>query len=144
MEFGKESGKRGRCTLTRNFDHIDPGNSGGSTIIPELPQIAPKPKKWQCDKCDEEFLDREALRKHLLAQHPLKRPALFVSGLPPRTEIYRVRAVLGDADLLFENTETVSINGEIQASLEAASRKLAAISRGRVKVSLSLVARCRL
>ena len=123
--------------MTRNFDHIDPGNSGGSTIIPELPHIAPEPKKWLCDKCDEEFLDREALRKHRLAQHPLKRPALFISGLPPRTAGYHVRSSLADTDLLFENTESISINGEAQVSLEAASRKLAAIARGRVKVTLS-------
>ena len=137
MAFNKESGKRGGQTLTRNFDHIDPGNSGGSTIIPELPHIAPEPKKWLCDKCDEEFLDREALRKHRLAQHPLKRPALFISGLPPRTAGYHVRSSLADTDLLFENTESISINGEAQVSLEAASRKLAAIARGRVKVTLS-------
>lgn len=123
--------------MTRNFDHIDPGNSGGSTIIPEFLHVAPEPKKWRCDKCSQEFLDRETLRKHRLAQHPLKRPALFISGLPPRTEVYHIRTSLADTDLLFENTETVSIDGKPQESVEAAIHKLVGISRGRVSVSLS-------
>lgn len=123
--------------MTRNFDHIDPGNSGGSTIIPEFLHVAPEPKKWLCDKCAQEFLDRETLRKHRLAQHPLKRPALFISGLPSRTEVYHIRTSLADTDLLFENTESISINGKAQASVEAAIHKLSGISRGRVNLSLS-------
>lgn len=123
--------------MTPNFDHIDPGNSGGSTIIPEFPHVAPEPKKWLCDKCAQEFLDGETLRKHRLAQHPLKRPALFISGLPSRTEVYHIRTGLADTDLLFENTEIVSIDGKPQESVEAAIHKLAGISHGRVSVSLS-------
>ena len=48
--------------MTRNFDHIDPGNSGGSTIIPELPHFAPAPKNLICDKCDQEFVERTEVR----------------------------------------------------------------------------------
>ena len=122
--------------MTRNFDHIDPGNSGGSTIIPELPHIAPAPKKWLCDKCDQEFVDHEVLRQHRLQEHPLKRPTLHIAGLAARMGAYRIRATLSEADLLFGNTENIVIDGQLQSSSMEASRKLAAISRGRVNVEL--------
>ena len=61
-------------------DAVDPGNAGGSVLIPEIPTEPNRPITFKCDKCGEIFANREARRQHVFDQHPFKRPQLLISS----------------------------------------------------------------
>ena len=122
--------------MTHSFDHIDPGNAGGSIIIPTLPAVVFDDIEWACDQCSEMFADREALRQHKLAAHPLKRPSMHIEGLPARTRAYRINRLLTAKSFSFENVEKIKIDGELMGSEQQAAEKLCGYSKSRVTVAL--------
>lgn len=66
--------------MAKITDAVDPGNAGGSVLIPEIPTEPNRPVTFMCDKCGEIFVDPEARRQHVFDQHPFKRPQLLIGS----------------------------------------------------------------
>ena len=122
--------------MSRDFDHIDPGNAGGSVQIPELPKRVSRAPSWACDRCDQTFDVAEKLRVHKLEEHRIKRPSLHINGLANQTDTYRVHHHLSPCDIEFLNTDRVEINGTAQASLNDAAKKICSFGPSKLDLEL--------
>ena len=122
--------------MPRNLDHIDPGNSGGSVPIPELPKIPPRPVTYPCAECSEVFRDIESLRRHRLDNHPLLRPYLYLAGRSHHLDYYVVTRQLTATDLHLINVETVKIDGGEHLDAHLAMEVISQGRSGRKKLEL--------
>lgn len=98
--------------MTWYLSFIDPGNSGGSVIIPESPPVVITPIVYECPRCVACFESLEERRDHFFAAHPFRKPAILLRG----TELGSVGTVIDEptqgADWLLASCESVCLNGE--------------------------------
>lgn len=96
-----------------HLDFIDPGNSGGSVPAPESPwiNIARKPITYRCKVCGEIFADPDVLFDHRFAQHPFKRPALFLAGHEITTPRQLITRLLDEKAISVLNADACLLDG---------------------------------
>lgn len=97
-----------------HLDFIDPGNSGGSVPAPESPWVGiqPKPITYRCKVCGELFENPDALFDHRFAQHPFKRPALFLAGHEITTPRQLITRQLHQKAISVLNADTCLFDGQ--------------------------------
>ncbi|WP_158768848.1 hypothetical protein [Paraglaciecola sp. L1A13] len=98
---------------------IDPGNSGGSVVIPEFMEgISSEPARYYCQVCEASFATRQDLILHVWQQHPTKQPQLYINNRELRSTrfICRDKTLLGT--LIGANYQTIRVNGE-ETEIEA-------------------------
>lgn len=93
------------------LDHIDPGNSGGSVLIPET-HVERKitPIVYPCPICGATFKDQSALSDHRIAEHPIKRPTLLINGQPLRKEQITVRSSISMDSISLQNVDVIYVD----------------------------------
>ena len=75
------------------LDHIDPGNSGGSVVIPNTPfVINDDPILYPCEFCGSVFKDKDVLSEHRITKNLIKRPLLLINGNSLRREKITIRS----------------------------------------------------
>ena len=58
--------------------HIDPGNTGGSSLTPKLEEYTEvKPSPIKCPYCDRKFETKNNLGKHISDKHNMECPVLY-------------------------------------------------------------------
>lgn len=72
----------------------------------------PRPPSYACSLCAREFSSEDALHKHRLEAHPLRRPALFIDGIELGARRLRVTQVLVPGAVRTENCAAATINGK--------------------------------
>ncbi len=100
------------------LDFIDPGNSGGSIRIPEMPPFKPLPIVYRCSVCSEEFSKQDELFKHRFENHPFRRPALILRGMEITSPREIVTKPLVAEDIVFANANLFKINGKDYEKLQ--------------------------
>lgn len=120
------------------LSHIDPGNSGGSVLIPEsmFEEIPVKTVEYRCPYCSESFVSQELMRSHRTESHPLRRPYLLINGKPCRQE-ETIHRHIEAGSLSFEDALSVSLDGVPCESTQLLEQKLLAKQTGRRKIELS-------
>lgn len=119
------------------FDHIDPGNSGGSVLIPELPKyLAPGPVVYNCAECSKQFEDIEALRTHKLQEHRIVRPYLYLGDQGHHQRHYVIARAIQPGDVHFLNAEEIYIGDEPVEDPAVAAKLLSGRTEGRTEVRL--------
>ena len=118
------------------LDTIDPGNSGGSVIIPELPKFTVAPTRYPCPVCGKIFEDREPLRKHRIETHPIERPYLTFANVPVHLDSYIITQRITSLDVRIDHVEQVLIDGVIFQSIDAASAAICEKQQGRTRIEL--------
>lgn len=96
------------------LDHIDPGNAGGSVMIPEsrpLDADALTPR-FICAQCSANFGSADALFSHRFSEHPLRRPVLILGGREVLTPTHVVRESLDAFSIAVHNTSRCWLNGK--------------------------------
>jgi len=95
------------------LDHIDPGNSGGSVLIPEARVRTPiQPVMPQCSICGERFKNQSTLNEHRISEHPVKRPMLLINGQGLRRDNVTVRAKILPGEITFTDVDEMYVNDE--------------------------------
>lgn len=96
-----------------NLEHIDPGNAGGSVVIPESPDYVPPARvpTFVCAQCKQRFYSADELFDHRFAQHPLRRPVLVLDGHELLTPTHLVRRRLTRDGIAFGNVSRCWLNG---------------------------------
>ncbi|MBZ9539996.1 MULTISPECIES: hypothetical protein [Modicisalibacter] len=122
--------------MAKITDAVDPGNAGGSVLIPEIPTMPNRPVTFQCDKCGEVFADREARRQHVFDQHPFKRPQLLVGSRMVKERGEVVASPFPPADWVVQQAERIEIDHQEVASRQAC-RQLSKITSGFHEVTLT-------
>ncbi|MEA3250574.1 MAG: C2H2-type zinc finger protein [Pseudomonadota bacterium] len=122
--------------MAKITDAVDPGNAGGSVLIPEIPTLPNRPVTFQCDKCGEVFTDREARRQHVFDHHPFKRPQLLVGSRMVKERGEVMASQFLPADWVIQQAERIVINQQDVSSQEA-SRQLSKIISGFHEVTLT-------
>jgi hypothetical protein len=92
---------------------IDPGNSGGSVIIPDFMEgYESKPIVYYCGQCSAQFDDRNTLILHEWEAHPTKQPLMFLDNeeLTSTRFFCRDKNYLGK--LICSNYDSMIVNGE--------------------------------
>jgi hypothetical protein len=96
------------------LEHIDPGNSGGSVLIPETShRLEFTPVVYTCLLCDAVFSNSESRQAHRIAEHPIKRPLLLIDGQPLRKDNIVVRTKIAPESIEFIDVDTVHINKKL-------------------------------
>src|SRR5258708_2419561 len=72
----------------------------------------PSPPSYQCSLCTLEFSSEEALRKHRLEAHPLRRPTLFIDGMELGSRRLRITRALAPSAVRTENCASATVNSE--------------------------------
>lgn len=85
---------------------IDPGNAGGSVIIPDSPRG--RHHGDICPTCHEVFSSALELKNHVNSTHPLVRPRLVVDG-QAMSRHWVVRKLPAQIDVRFERTDNAVI-----------------------------------
>lgn len=124
--------------MAKIIDAIDPGNAGGSVLIPEIPTEPNRPVTFQCDKCGEVFADREARRQHVFDQHPFKRPQLLIGSRVVKERGEVVASPFPPADWVIQQAERIVIDHQEVTSQQACHR-LSEITSGFHEVTLTSV-----
>ncbi|UYG08061.1 hypothetical protein [Halomonas sp. M4R1S46] len=124
--------------MAKITDAIDPGNAGGSVLIPEIPTIPNRPITYQCDKCGEVFTEREARRQHIFDHHPFKRPQLLVGSRMVKERGEVVASPFPPEDWVIQQAERIEIDYQAVTSRQAC-RRLSQLSSGFHEVTLTSV-----
>ncbi len=90
---------------------IDPGNSGGSVRIPELPPIRLAPIVYRCSVCDGKFLSQDDLFNHRFESHPFRRPSLVLRGKEITSPREIIVNQLSANDIAFADANLFKLNG---------------------------------
>jgi hypothetical protein len=90
---------------------IDPGNSGGSVVIPEFPRFILKPVVYECVICGAPFGDRDGLFQHRFETHPFRRPSLLVCGKEITSPRHIVVRPLRAEDISLAYTTKLTLDG---------------------------------
>jgi len=100
------------------LDHIDPGNSGGSVLIPEVkPREVLPPVMPFCSICQKRFTSKLLLDEHTISEHPVKRPMLLINGERLRRDNITVRARIYPEAITFTDVDEMYVN-DIKISCE--------------------------
>lgn len=98
----------------RYHDHIDPGQGGGSLIIPDTPAYDPSVyQHFPCRKCTAEFSSYEAWFQHRFEVHPFKRPVLFIGIREITTPRLTITTQLREAQVRIANASKYIIDGSV-------------------------------
>jgi hypothetical protein len=122
--------------MAKITDAVDPGNAGGSVLIPEIPTAPNRPVTFKCDKCGEAFADREARRQHIFDHHPFKRPLLMVGSRMVNERGQVVATPFPPADWVIQQTERIVIDQQEVTSRQACQR-LSQLTTGFHEVTLA-------
>ena len=122
--------------MAKITDAVDPGNAGGSVLIPEIPTEPNRPVTFMCDKCGEIFADPEARRQHVFDQHPFKRPQLLIGSRMVKERDEVVASPFPPADWVIQQAERVVIDQQEVTSRQAC-RRLSEITSGFHEVTLT-------
>lgn len=122
--------------MAKITDAVDPGNAGGSVLIPEIPTEPNQPVTFKCDKCGEIFADRESRRQHVFDQHPFKRPQLLVGSRMVKERGEVVASPFPQADWIIQQAERIMIDQQDVSSRQAC-RRLSEITSGFHEVTLT-------
>ena len=117
-------------------DAVDPGNAGGSVLIPEIPTEPNRPITFKCDKCGEIFANREARRQHVFDQHPFKRPQLLISSRIVKEQGEVIASPFPPADWVIQRAERIVIDQQEVTSRQACQR-LSKLTSGFHEVTLA-------
>ncbi len=122
-----------------NLDHIDPGNSGGSVVIPESGiKFIKREFVYECPSCSDTFKELDHLRRHKADNHPIKRPYLYIRGISSRKPEVTVRTKLDFIDIQFEDADQIRIDDmEFKSDIDRATEFLIKNQRGTHNVMLS-------
>lgn len=94
------------------LDFIDPGNSGGSIQIPEVPRTPLPRQSYICTKCGKSFNTDENRRAHIFDKHPFHRPALLLDGDEPVGPRAIVRRPLNASAIAANDYSTILLDGK--------------------------------
>ncbi|WP_280554164.1 hypothetical protein [Halomonas sp. 25-S5] len=122
--------------MAKITDAVDPGNAGGSVLIPEFPTEPNRPVTFKCDKCGEFFADREARRQHVFDQHPFKRPQLLIGSRMVKERGEVVASPFPLADWVIQQAERIVIDQQ-EVTNRQACRRLNEITSGFHEVTLT-------
>lgn len=118
------------------LDHIDPGNAGGSVVIPATSRrFQPKPFVYLCPECENKFSSAEELGQHRQNVHPIKRPYIYIKGIPLKSE-ETLKSRLEFSDITFDEVEEIILDGEKYKNFEALINKLICKKSGSNKLVL--------
>lgn len=122
--------------MAKITDAVDPGNAGGSVLIPEIAVMPNRPVTFSCDKCGEVFTDREQRRQHIFDRHPFKRPQLLLGSrnVSERGEV--VATSFSAADWVIQQAEQVWLDQQ-EVSVKQASQRLSEFTSGFHEIALS-------
>lgn len=120
-----------------NLEHIDPGNAGGSVVIPESPDYVPPARvpTFVCAQCKQRFYSADELIDHRFAQHPLRRPVLILDGHELLTPTHLVRRRLAPDGIALSNVSRCWLNG---VSVDPADLSVRLLEFGNTLVSIRL------
>lgn len=93
------------------LNFIDPGNSGGSVVIPELPRFIPKPVVYECVICGASFDARDGLFQHRFEMHPFRRPSLLICGKEITSPRHVVVRPLRAEEVSFAHATKLTLDG---------------------------------
>ncbi|GAA3893122.1 hypothetical protein GCM10022228_00250 [Halomonas cibimaris] len=122
--------------MAKITDAVDPGNAGGSVLIPEIPTEPNQPVTFRCDKCGEVFADREARRQHVFDQHPFKRPQLLVGSRTVKDRGEVVASRFPQEDWVTQQAERIMIDLQ-EVTTRQACKRLSEITSGFHEVTLA-------
>ena len=122
--------------MAKITDAVDPGNAGGSVLIPEIPTEPNRPVTFKCDKCGEIFADREARRQHVFDQHPFKRPQMLIGSRMVKERGEVVASSFPLADWIIQQAERIVIDQQNVTSKQAC-RRLSEFTSGFHDVTLT-------
>lgn len=122
--------------MAKITDAVDPGNAGGSVLIPEIPTEPNRPIIFKCDKCGENFANREARRQHVFDQHPFKRPQLLISSRIVKEQGEVIASPFPPADWVIQQTERIVIDQQEVTSRQACQR-LSKLTSGFHEITLA-------
>lgn len=117
-------------------DNVDPGNSGGSVLIPEIPTTPKRPVTFTCHKCGEVFMDREVRRQHIFDRHPFMRPQLLVGSLIVAERGQVIATPFPPEDWVIQQPERIKIDQQEMTNRKAC-RFLSQLTSGFHTVKLS-------
>jgi hypothetical protein len=101
------------------LDWIDPGNSGGSVLIPQSPRWRPTPTFYLCPYCVHRLASEAALQDHVASTHPIERPTLLLRGTAVESQLrLRRRVTHVDFQTLNCGFAFLRINGRAAQKLE--------------------------
>jgi hypothetical protein len=75
-------------------------------------EFIPRAPSYACSLCANEFSSEDALHKHRLEAHPLRRPALFIDGVELGSRRHRVTQAVVASAVRTENCMAATVNGE--------------------------------
>ena len=110
------------------LDFIDPGNSGGSVVIPELAPISFKPTVYSCKFCVREFLSEDKLFEHRFSEHPYHRPMMLVAGKELFNPTHVIAKRLSASDIRIAHAAKCWLNGALLGPVELSERIAATAS----------------
>lgn len=117
------------------LDFIDPGNSGGSVIIPELRSFNLSPTIYTCRICSDQFSSQDDLFQHRFESHPFLKPALILRGLESTTPRIIISKSLLSSEISVAHAHVFKINGNI-VDQERFISELSEQTQGIIDVSL--------
>lgn len=94
---------------------IDPGNAGGSVIIPESPPVMLQPIVYECPRCSAHFDSAQSRRDHFFTAHPYRKPELLLRGQLLGNSETVIHAPVHATDWLLGSCHRVSLNGRVMA-----------------------------
>jgi len=94
---------------------IDPGNAGGSVIIPESPPAVLQPIVYECPRCSAHFDSAQARRDHFFTVHPYRKPELLLHGQLLGNSETVIHEPVQATDWLLGSCHRASLNGRMMA-----------------------------
>jgi len=117
------------------LDFIDPGNAGGSVVIPEIKWSPSPPTIYTCRFCSATFLNYDELFEHRFENHPFLRPALIFRGMEITTPRMVIAKPIVESDVVIAHTNTLKINGKA-VSEKGLIKELSCKTQGIVEIRL--------
>ena len=96
----------------------------------------PRPVRYACEYCAQDFAELEALRRHRFEAHPLRQPVLLLRGRPVGEVPVQLMTPLLAADVVLEDTARCNLNGQAVAPASLGTR-LATMRREFVELDLT-------
>lgn len=105
--------------MAKITDAIDPGNAGGSVLIPAIPTTPNRPITFNCDRCGKTFLDREKRRQHIFDRHPFKRAQLMVDSRAINERGQVITSSFPPEDWVIQQAECIEVDQREMNDYEA-------------------------
>lgn len=96
----------------------------------------PRPIEYACAHCDSVFQEKEELRYHRFAAHPLQRPVMFLNGFEVGATAIKITTPLSESDISVDNCECATVDG-IKVEVSKLPGELVSLTSGICQIVLA-------